>query len=267
MSVSNSWGQSKSKNQSQTVSQDYGTIQDPNQQYAMSRMWGTGDWMSQAGAGQEYGYQGYNQGQQYLGQAMGGLGNASDLNNQAMMQLGSPYMRQVQNTLSNMQNPGVDPMMSVYARQLGQNFNEQIMPGMRGDAAVSGQLGSSRAGIGQGLAAARAAQQLQDFGAQLYGQNQDRALNAANFAGALQGNISNAYGQGSQQAQNIAAMYGQGSQQAQALGQFGMGIPWFALQQQQGLLGNAIMRDMGGFSIGDSSGKSSSWNQSGSFGF
>jgi len=123
---------------------------------------------------------------------------------------------------------------------------------MRGDASVAGQLGSSRAGIGQGLAAARAGQQIQDFGAQLYGQNQDRALQAANMQGALQG--------------NIASMYGQGAQAAQQLGQFGMGIPWYALQQQQGLLGNAIMRDLGGMTVGEGSGKSSAWNQSGSFG-
>jgi hypothetical protein len=267
MSVSNSWGKSSNKQSAANVSLDYGTAQNDAQNAYMQNMWGQGNNLANSGAGQNLGYQGYNLGSQYLGQAMGGLGNASDLNNQAMMQLGSPYMQQVQSTLSNMQNPGVDPLMSVYARQLGQNFNEQIMPGMRGDAAVSGQLGSSRAGIGQGLAAARTAQQLQDFGAQLYGQGQDRALNAANFAGALQGNISNAYGQGSQQAQNIAAMYGQGSQQAQALGQYGMGIPWFALQQQQGLLGNAIMRDLGGVSIGNSSGNATAWNQSGSFGF
>lgn len=207
---------------------DYGNAQDPTQQGYMQNMWGAGQNLAAQNAGSGYGQQGYDQGMGYLGQAMGGLGNQ--------------YMQGAQNTLQRMQNPGMDPMMGVYARQLGQNFNEQVMPGLRGDAMVSGGLGSSRAGIAQGLAGARAGQQLQDFGAQLYGQNQDRAINAANMAGSLQGNISQAYGQG--------------SQQAQSLGQFGMGIPWYAQQQLAGLLGPAIMQDKGGYgtTYGNSSG-------------
>jgi hypothetical protein len=238
MSVSNSWGQNKSRQSSSNISVDSGTAQNIDQQAYMQNMWNTGNTLSQGGTGLQYGQMGYDQGIGYL--------------NQAMQQMGSPYMSQTQDTLARMQNPGMDPMMDVYSRQIGRQFNEQVMPAMRGDASVAGQLGSSRAGIGQGLAAARAGQQIQDFGAQLYGQNQDRALQAANMQGALQG--------------NIASMYGQGAQAAQQLGQFGMGIPWYALQQQQGLLGNAIMRDLGGMTVGDSSGKSSAWNQSGSFG-
>ena len=238
MSVSNAWGKSSNKSSGANVNLDYGTQQDTTQQGMMQNLWLQGNHGATYGMGQEYGQQGYGQGMGYL--------------NQAMQQMGSPYMAQTQDTLARMQNPGMDPMMDVYSRQIGRQFNEQVMPAMRGDASVAGQLGSSRAGIGQGLAAARAGQQIQDFGAQLYGANQDRALQAANMQGALQG--------------NIASMYGQGSQQAQALGQFGMGIPWYALQQQQGLLGNAIMRDLGGVGIGNTSGNATAWNQSGSFG-
>jgi len=209
------------------------------QQGLMGDMWLQGNGMMTYGAGQDVGQQGYSQGMDFL--------------NQAMRQMGSPYMTQTQDTLGRMQNPGMDPMMDVYSRQIGRQFNEQVMPGLKADAMVAGGLGNSRSGIAQGLAGARAGQQLQDFGAQLYGQNQDRALQAANMQGALQG--------------NLASMYGQGSQQAQALGQFGMGIPWYALQQQQGLLGQAIMRDRGGVGIGNSSGNATAWNQSGSFGF
>ena len=239
MSVSNSWGKSKSKQSSTSTSYDYGNQQDAMQQAYMQNMWGNSQGLANSGAGMAAGQQGYDQGMGYLGQAMG--------------QLGNPYMTGAQDTLARMQNPGTDPMMGVYARQIGQQFNEQIMPGLRGEAMAAGGLGSSRAGIGQGLAGARMGQQLQDFGAQLYGQNQDRALQAASQQGQL--------GQG------LASLYGQGSQQAQALGQYGMGVPWYAQQQMAGLLGPAIMQDLGGYSTSRSKGKSSAWNQSGSFGF
>lgn len=275
---------------------DYGNRQDPYQQMMMQNMWGAGQNLANSGAGMAAGQQGYDQGMGYLGQAMGGLGQASQYNQQgmdamgqgmrynqqAMAQAGSPYMTGAQNTLSRLQNPGLDPMMAVYGRQIGQQFNEQVMPGLRGDAMVAGGLGGSRAGIGQGLAGARMGQQLQDFGAQLYGQNQDRALAAAGQAGNLQNMIAGIYGQGagmagqlgqgmmqgSQNQQAISGMYGQGSQQAQALGQYGMGIPWYAQQQMAGLLGPAIMQNLGGYGTSASSGKSGGgWNLNTGFSF
>lgn len=226
MGLSRSSKQKQSSNQLQQ-SWDYGNQQDAAQQQFMQNMWGAGQNLANSGAGMAAGQQGYDQGMGYLGQAMG--------------QLGNPYMQGAQQTLQRLQNPGVDPMVDVYSRQIGQQFNEQIMPGLRGDAAAGGGLGSSRAGIAQALAGSRMGQQLQDFGAQLYGQNQDRALQAASQQGQL--------GQG------LASMYGQGSQQAQALGQYGMGIPWYAQQQMAGLLGPAIMQDKGGYTYGTSTSK------------
>lgn len=260
MSASLGGGRSKSDQSSAQNSWDYGNRQDPYQQMMMHNMWGAGQNLANSGAGMAAGQQGYDQGMGYLSQAMGGLDRATQYNQMGMNQLNSPYMTGAQDTLQRMQNPGLDPMMAVYGKQIGQQFNEQVMPGLRGEAMVAGGLGGSRAGIGQGLAGARMGQQLQDFGAQLYGQNQDRALNAANTAGALQGNIAGMYGQGSQNQQNIAGMYGQGSQQAQALGQYGMGIPWYAQQQMAGLLGPATMQDLGSYAAGTSTGKSRAWN-------
>ena len=165
-----------------------------------------------------------------------------------MAQLGGQYMQGAQQTLANLQNPGMDPMLGVYARNIGQQFNEQIMPGMRGDAVLAGGLGNSRAQIGEALAGARAGQQIQDFGAQLYGQGQDRALNAANMAGGLAGNIAQGYGQFGDQFQNI----GQGQLQN---AQFGMGIPWYAAQQRAGLIGGPTMQDLGGSTSSGTSGQ------------
>lgn len=232
-------GGKQSSNSSQSASgsnTSYGSAMNLGQETQYQNLWAQAGAMNASGANQGMGTQAWNQAQGYMGQ------QASALN--------SPYMQGAQNTLGRLQNPGIDPMMGVYGRQIGQQFNEQVMPGLRGDAMVAGGLGNSRAGIAQGLAGARMGQQLQDFGAQLYGQNQDRALNAANAQGALQGAISQAYG-------------GMG-QQAMDLGQFGMGIPWYNLQQFAGLLGGPVMEDIGGTgstsSSGGSSGKASNFN-------
>lgn len=219
---------SKSKSTQTSFSQDYGSRLNADQGAQLSNLWSQGANLNASGAGQAQGYQGYNQ-------AMG-------MNQLAGNQLGGAAMQGAQDTFSRLQNPGMDPMMGVYAKQIGQNFNEQIMPGLRGDAMVGGGLGSSRAGIAQGLAGARAGQQLQDFGAQLYGQNQDRALQAAGAGGNLAGSIADAYG-------NLG-------QNAMATGQFGMGIPWYGATQQKGLLGAPIVENLGGYSTSTGTSKS-----------
>ena len=220
---------SSQSSSSSGANQSYGSAMNLGQETQYQNLWAQAGAMQNSGAQQGLGYQGYNQAQGALGQQGAALGG--------------PQMQQAQGTLGRLQNPGMDPMMDVYSRQIGQNFNEQVMPGLRGDAMLAGGLGNSRAGIAQGLAGARAGQQIQDFGAQLYGQNQDRALQAANSAGALQGALSGAYGQMGQQALGNA--------------QFGMGIPWYNLQQYAGLLGGPVMEDLGGMGSTGSSGSGS----------
>jgi hypothetical protein len=221
---------SSQSQESAGTNQGFGSGINLGQENQLQNLWAQAGAVNDIGGQQQLGYNAYNQAQ--------GLGQ------QAYNALGGQNMQNAFGTLNQLQNPGADPMMGVYGRQIGQQFNEQIMPGLRGDAMVGGGYGGSRAGIAQGLAGARAGQQLQDFGAQLYGQNQDRRLQAANASGALSGQISQQY----------AGM----ADQAQQLGQFGMGIPWYNLQQYAGLLGGPAMQDLGAYGSTESSGRGSS---------
>ena len=233
-----SFGKTKSNTTStgtsNAQSQNLGSnVWGPQQQYLTQGFQNANDIYAQQ-AGNQTGMQGYADN----GALLGAANQAASL---GYGQLGGQYMQGAQQTLANLQNPGLDPMLGVYARNIGQQFNEQIMPGLRGDAVLAGGLGNSRAQIGEALAGARAGQQIQDFGAQLYGQGQDRALNAANMAGGLAGNIAQGYGQFGDQFQNIGQGYMQNAQ-------FGMGIPWYAAQQRAGLIGGPTMQDLGGTS-------------------
>jgi hypothetical protein len=249
MSASLGGGKSKSKQSSSSTSYDYGNevwgaqspyLQDMYaraQQMSMQPAQGMG---SLGMAGDMYGQSGnmYGQSMGYLGQAGNAFGQSQD-------------------ALNRMANPTeADPMQAVYARQLGQQFNEQIMPGLKGDAMVGGGMGGSRAGIAQGLAGARMGQQLQDFSAQLYGQQQERALRAGQ---ALQG-VGQGYLQGMAGLQENAAGYGSLGQAYQGLATQQQQMPWAQMQQYAGLLGPAVMRDLGGYSTSRSKGKSNSWN-------
>lgn len=146
----------------------------------------------------------------------------------SQLDAGASGMRDQASWLQQFRTPGIDPMADVYARNVAQNFNEQIMPGIRGNAAMSGGMGGSRQGIAEGLAAGRSSQQLQDFNAQLYGQQADRSLQAAG-----------AYGQ------NAAAQAGLSTDYAN-LGQFQQALPWYALQQYAGILGRPTPLTGGG---------------------
>lgn len=191
-------------------------------------------------------------------------------------------------------NPGVDPALAAYSKSLGQQFNEQFLPGLKGDAAVAGGLGGSRAQIGAALGSQRAQQSLSEFAAQSYAGQQERALQAAQGIGALnQGYIQNAAGrqaqaqgynansQGyrdissgllnqSQQFGNIAQGYDQiaagrlaASQNQQGMYDLARSMPWYGLQQYAGLLGLPVQNDLGGWT----SSKTVSKGKSGSGGF
>lgn len=279
MSVGKSGSSGKSSTTS--TSETFGTQLLPEQQGYLQNMWASGQGLANAGAGQNVGMQGYNTANQRM--------NTGTFANQIGMNTwGGPQMQGAQNTLGGMQggynvdpsgtfgrmqNPGTDPMMGVYARQLGQNFNEQIMPGLRSQGVAAGGLGGSRQGIAEGLAAGRVGQQLQDFGAQLYGQNQDRALQAAQSYGGLQQGMQNSRMQAALGAGGLVGNQAQGYMQgAQNLGQFGqqymqnaafgMGVPWYAQQQMQGLLGQPILENKGGYATsgGTTKSGSSGWN-------
>lgn len=192
-------------------------------------------------------------------------------------------------------NPTVDPAMKAYSKALGQEFNEQFLPGLKGDAAIAGGLGGSRAQIGAALGSQRAQQSLSEFAAQSYAGQQERALQAAQGIGALnQGYTQNAAGyqnmaQGyrdnsaalrdissgllnqSQQYGNISQGFDQNaagrlatSQNAQGMFDLARSMPWYGLNQYAGLLGMPAFQDLGGWtsSTTTSKGKSGGWNAS-----
>jgi len=258
-----SGSKSSQTSNSSGFNQSYGSAMNLGQEQQYQNLWAQAGAMNNGGAQQGLGYNAYNQANGFNQQAGGQFGAAGQFNQQGANVLGGPQYQQAYGTLDRLQNPGQDPMMGVYGRQIGQQFNEQIMPGLRGDAMVGGGLGSSRAGIAQGLAGARMGQQLQDFGAQLYGQNQDRALQAAGQMGNLAGQQAQGYGQNAAMAGQLGQAYGGLGQNALQTGQFGMGIPWYNLQQYAGLLGGPVMEDIGGVGSTNSSGS----GRSGSAGF
>lgn len=181
-------------------------------------------------------------------------------------------------------NPGVDPALAAYSKNLGQQFNEQFLTGLKGDAATAGGLGGSRAQIGAALGSQRAAQTLSEFAANAYSGQQERALQAATQIG----NLNQGYAQNAQGFQNNASGYLNNSSQrlnmANAYGQQGAGyldlaanrqgmydlnrqMPWYNLQQYSGLLGMPITLDQGGFNWNNSSTTSTSSGKSSGGGF
>jgi hypothetical protein len=166
---------------SQSKSQNYqaGTAADPNQLPYLQNLW--------------QGAQGYmGQGQQTAQQGQDWIGNAAN----SMMGQFSPQ--------------NVQGQMDYYGKQIGQQFREQIMPQIQGQAALAGGLGSSRNQLAQGYAGAQAQQGIQNMGNALFNQNQDRALQAAGAIPAM----ANAFGNmGWQPYQNYAGILGQMQQQ------------------------------------------------------
>jgi hypothetical protein len=158
-------------------------------------------------------------------------------------------------------NPtGTDPLSKAYATQMGQQFNEQFLPGLTGNAALAGGLGGSRQQIGAALGSQRAMQSIGDFNASLYGQQQDRALTAAQGLGAVAGG----YGEQANSYGNTAAGRLAVSQNNLNLGTYAQQLPWAQLQMYQGLLGSPIMQDLGGYTVShgtqSGTGSGSGWN-------
>jgi hypothetical protein len=139
---------------------------------------------------------------------------------------GAAGLQQAQQALQGLIQPagGTDPTLAAYGRQLGQQFQEQILPGIRGEGISAGGLGSSRYGLAQGQAAQGAQRNLQDFGAQTYGQRMDRQLGAGQALGQL------------------SELQGQ--------------APWQGLQQYAGLLGPALSLNRGGYQTSTGTGTS-----------
>lgn len=172
----------------------------------------------------------------FLNQAQGGI-------NQSNAALGAS-----QDALARFANPGTDPALQAYATNLGQQFNEQFLPGLKGDAALAGGLGGSRQQIGAALGAQRGMQSLSDFTAQTYAGQQERALQAA--LGLQQG----------------AAGFADNASTLASLADFSRSMPWYNLNQYAGLLGPAITQDLGSYSTSSSTSKGKTGGGSFNFG-
>jgi len=129
-----------------------------------------------------------------------------------------------------------DPALQAYSRQVGQNFNENILPTISQGAFQSSSLGGSRGQVGAAQAAAKAQQNIQDFAGQQYNNQMNRQLQAANIG---------------------AGMFNQGQQNqlAAALGMPGfLNIYQQPYMNQREILGSPITIGGGGSSKGKSFG-------------
>ena len=150
----------KSKQKSSTAPSYAWTF--PGQTQALQGLWGQASAAlpyaaGQAQATQRLAQQGINQqlNPAVTGQALGTLGD-----------------------VMNYQMPtGVNPALGAYQREVQQNFQNQIMPGIQTGTMGAGQaLGSSRGQIAGQQAALQANQQVADMASKLYGEDMNRLL-------------------------------------------------------------------------------------------
>ena len=223
MSGNAAYSKQSSKQSSQSRSEDYGTnIWGPQAGY-LQNLYSNAQ---QLGQGPQMGQQGLANAQQNAGYAQQGLMNSNQ-------------------NLQGYQNQGVDPALNSYAQRIGQQFNEQFMPQLQGQAIQAGGLGGSRQQIGAALGADRGMQAIGDFANNAYAGQQQRGLQAAQAQG-----------------QNSQAL-GQLGQQNLMNADFSRGMPWYNQQMFSGLLGAPVMQDLGALSTSSSKGKSSGFAMSG----
>lgn len=144
------------------------------------------------------------------------------------MQQGSQLFEQGMGVLNTLFQPQQNPYLGVYANEVQNNLQRNILPAIANAGVQANQLGGSRQGIAQGLAASEANQQITDMAARLYSDDMNRMLAAA---------------------QQLPAM---------------LGLPWYGLSQMAGILGRPTVLDQGGYSESSSAG--SSMGQDFSFG-
>jgi hypothetical protein len=73
---------------------------------------------------------------------------------------------------------GVNPELQAYAGDVQENFTQNILPQIQGQAGMHNAIGGSRQGVAEGVAGGMANRDVSNFAAKLYGQDQDRALSA-----------------------------------------------------------------------------------------
>lgn len=89
---------------------------------------------------------------------------------------GANPMQSIRGMLSGQANTAtLDPVVNTAMRRMGENFNEQVMPGINQGAVAAGQYGGSRQGIAQGLAAKGLAYSMGDTASNMYNQAYQQA--------------------------------------------------------------------------------------------
>ena len=121
-------------------------------------------------------------------------------------------------------NPGVNPQLQAYQGDVQRNLERNLLPTIDSNAAGFGQMGGSRHGVAQGLAISDSQRQISDMASNLYNQDMTRMMTTMGMA--------------------------------PGLANFGMGIPWYALNQYAGLLGSPTTLTGGG----TTSSEGSNWN-------
>ena len=246
-----SFGSKKSKQQqSASAFSQARSFVDPSQQPFLNFLRGQGGQIAQqqlgaGGPGAAGGVLGRNlstQGQGFLGQLQQGAGGqlgSQQLQAQAAQQAiagqgpGADFLTQRLTS----ENPFLNQAIQSLGQDIGQQFQEQVLPGIRGSAVQVGALGGGRAQIAEGLAAQRSQQTFGSLAAGLRQQDLAQQQQAA-FGlqqGALQGGA--LAGQGAAQ-QGQFAQAGLGS----LGGLFNLGLAPFGaqfqpLQQLSGLVG------------------------------
>jgi len=260
------------------------TYLDPKQQEYLQDLWGR----AQGRLGQSTVAPQTQQFQDYL-QAVGGFGQqAQGMQQQALGQAGQygQIGGQAQDYLSSVlgqggfqapmqqgvdmgtvgsliNNPLLEQQIQASTRDIGRNLWEQQMPGIASQSVATGNVGSTRRGVAEGIAQRGAADREADVAAQMRGQaygqalgigaqqaganqqaqlasnqlNQQLASGTFGQAGQLgQGSLGQAYGfgVGALSPQQQAAQMSQGYAQQQTMD------PWTQLQLYQGALGQPI---------------------------
>lgn len=129
-------------------------------------------------------------------------------------------------------NSYLDPQANAMIASMTRNMNENVMPGIRSNAVVSGTYGGSRQGIAEGLAASRLNQDIAPALTNLYGNAYESAQNRmAGTANSLNDQAYNtAFGNAGLQMQNNAQLMQKNSgnlanrMQALPIAQGGMGL-------------------------------------------
>ena len=208
--------------------------QGPMEYYRGNTVAGTNQNMRNYFAGMgDYAQGGVNTGQQigaYGQQMAGGLGQSQNYYSDAMMNYHNPYAsveyaNQISDSVNN--NPLLDQQIDQGYQDINRNLSENILPSIATGAVGTGNVGSMRRGVAEGVAARGAMEQGSDM---------------------AMGMRSNAYNQGINQANNWAQgeQFGQqygmnAANQMAGLGQFGVG----AMGQGYGLGAEAYQHMLG----------------------